>query len=417
MYNNNDYEYDDDYDYDYDDDKTTNSNSDIFSHSGRNVSSRSYTDISSRSSRYADTDEPDAGKYRPAPQRTPVNQNRTKNGGSKPAAKRKKRKKHIFLKTVAVLLCVVIVAFAAFYGYAYNLLNKIKRTELDASDLGIATTDYKGYKNIALLGIDTRQDNKTGRSDAIVILTVDKAHRKIKLTSIARDSYVSIDGHSKDKLTHAYAYGRSQLAVKTLNQNFGLEITDYVTMNFFELARVINYIGGVEIDVTEKEFKELNRIIGMTKFEGMENKKISAPGLQVLTGTQAVCYARIRKIDGDVERGNRQKTVLSAMFKAAKKLNPTKLPQLASLITEQCETSLSSSDILNLGMWAILFSPEFESLSIPNDNVKGKGQTISGVWYYTYDIDKAKKEISDFIFEKNYYSPEEVAKRKAEDEK
>ena len=112
---------------------------------------------------------------------------------------------------------------------------------------------YEKVRNIALLGLDTRQDNNVGRSDAIVILTIDKEHNKLKLTSIARDTYVAIEGHSKDKLTHAYAYGKSQLAVKTLNQNFDLEIKDYVTMNFYGLARVIDYIGGVDINVTEAE--------------------------------------------------------------------------------------------------------------------------------------------------------------------
>ena len=96
-------------------------------------------------------------------------------------------------------------------------------------------------------------------------------------------------------------------------------------------------------------------------------------------------------------------------------MNPLKLPKLASLILEECETSLSTNDIMSMGLWAIFASPEFEQLSIPNDNVKGTGRMISGVWYYTYDIDAAKKEIRDFIYEINYYSPENVALRKEEE--
>ena len=165
-------------------------------------------------------------------------------------------------------------------------------------------------RNIALLGLDTRQDNNVGRSDAIVILTIDKEHNKLKLTSIARDTYVAIEGHSKDKLTHAYAYGKSQLAVKTLNQNFDLEIKDYVTMNFYGLARVIDYIGGVDINVTEAEKNELNKnIFPEMRSLGMECPAIKAAGAQRLfaqwdtvtvSGTAAQQAGMWEELNGDL---------------------------------------------------------------------------------------------------------------------
>ena len=228
---------------------------------------------------------------------------------SKPRrSKGKRRKKRRVLKNLLIaVICLLTVACAGFYLYAYRLINTVKRTPLDKNDIGINSEEpqvYENVRNIALLGLDTRQDNNVGRSDAIVILTVDKAHNKLKLTSIARDTYVAIEGHSKDKLTHAYAYGKSQLAVKTLNQNFNLEISDYVTMNFFGLARVIDYINGVTVNVTEAEKNELNRNI----FPEMRSLKMECPdialaGEQTLNGAQAVCYARIRHIDSDVQQG------------------------------------------------------------------------------------------------------------------
>ena len=366
---------------------------DIYSNSKKDIYSHSFEDISSHSSK----------------QGIPTQNTHPSK------KKRKKRKKHTLLKVASVFLCLILVFGTGFYIYGYNLINKIKRTPLDTSDLNITTSTYTEVKNIALLGLDTRDDNKTGRSDANVILTVDKTHKKIKLTSIARDSYVAIDGHSKDKLTHAYAFGRSQLSVKTLNKNFGLEITDYVTMNFFELARVIDYIGGVTIDVDKAEMEELNSyIIPRTHLGDIKCEKLTSYGVQLLSGGQAVCYARIRHTDGDIERGNRQKEVLTAIFSAVKKMNPLKLPELASLIIAECETSLLTNDIISLGIWAILATPEFENLSIPNDNVKGTGKTIGGKWCYTYDLEKAANEIKDFIFEQNYYSAEEKEKRSAE---
>ena len=324
---------------------------------------------------------------------------------SKPK-KRKRRKKKSAVKILAViciiLVCVISLGVAG-YSYAYSIINKVERTPLETEEpeeLNITTSEYDGIKNIALLGIDTRVDNTSGRSDAVIILSIDKKHNKIKLISVARDSYVDIDGHNKDKLTHAYAYGKSTLAVKTLNKNFNLEITDYVTVNFHGFSRIIDYIGGVEVEVDQKEKDHLNSyVIPKLVKAGFKCDLIERTGMQKLTGTQALCYSRIRKIDGDIERGNRQKEVLAAMFARVKSMNVAKLPKIAEMVFSECQTSLSSSDIMSMGLWAISSKPEMENMSIPNDNVKGKGQTIRGVWYYVYDIEAAANEMKKFILE------------------
>ncbi len=323
---------------------------------------------------------------------------------SKHKRKRRKKKKSKFLVVVITLLCVFVAAAVALYSYAFSIINNVERAPLETEkpeDLNVTTSEYDGVKNIALFGIDTRSDNDSGRSDAVLVLSIDKKHNKIKLISIARDSYVEIDGRkNKDKLTHAYAYGKSTLAVKTLNKNFNLEITDYVTVNFFEFSRIIDYIGGVEIDINTKEKNHLNSyIIPKLRKTGLKCDAISKTGKQKLTGTQALCYARIRKIDGDVERGNRQKEVLSAMFDKVRGMSITKLPKIAEMILSECQTSLSTNDIINMGLWTVSANPTMENISIPNDNVKGKGQTIRGVWYYVYDIDAAATEMKNFILE------------------
>lgn len=369
--------------YNYDDDDDI----DLYSSSRRKNSAPEYEDISSNS------------KPR-----------RSNNG------KKKRSKARTLRNALIIVICVLITAIGALYGYAYKILSGIDRTPLDQNDLGIETSDYDGVQNIALLGIDSRADNDSGRSDAIVVLTIDKKHKKLKLSSIARDTYVSIDGHSKDKLTHAYAYGKSQLAVKTLNQNFGLEIEDYVTMNFYGLSRVIDYIGGVTVDVDEKERVEMNNnIFPEMQSLGFDCPNITSAGTQLLNGAQAVCYARIRHTDSDIMRGNRQKEVLTAMFAAVKTMNPLKLPKVAEMIIGECQTSLTANDIIALGTWTLAFSPEIVQLSIPNENISSSGKIIGGVWYYVYDLNAAKSEIRDFIYEENYYSPESVAERAEEE--
>lgn len=312
----------------------------------------------------------------------------------------KKKKKKRFLKVFLILICIFLTFVIGFTAYAYSILSNITTVPLDTDNLNIETSNYDGVKNIALFGIDSRADDKVGRSDANVIITIDKKHGKIKLTSIARDSYVAIDGKGNDKLTHAYAYGRSELMVKTLNKNFGLEITDYLTMNFFELARVIDYLGGIEVDVDEAEFQELNSyVIPTTDFGDLPCEYLKAPGFQNLSGTQAVCYARIRHTDGDIERGNRQKEVLNAIFVKVKGLSIFKLPKFASMFLSECETSLSTNEIMGIGIRVLLYGTDFEELSIPNDNVKASGKTIGGKWCYVYDLNKAKEEINNFILE------------------
>lgn len=384
----------------YDDYDINDDGIDVYSSSGKKSSADKYVDISSTSAQYRSRRGSHSAS-RP-----------TKNSHSK--KKTKKRKGHKLRNALIVLICVLTAVAAGFYGYVYKTLSGIERTPLDQTDLGITTSEYDDIQNIALFGIDSRQDNLTGRSDAIVLLTIDKKHKKLKLTSIARDTYVSIEGHSKDKLTHAYAYGKSQLAVKTLNQNFDLEIEDYVTVNFFGLARVIDYIGGVTVDVDEKEKNELNNnIFPEMRYLGVECPNLTSAGEQLLNGGQAVCYARIRHTDSDIMRGNRQKEVLMAMFAKVKQMNPLKLPKVAEMVAKECETSLSTNDIIGLGTWALTFSPEFEQISIPNDNVPSSGKMISGVWYYVYDLDTAKKEIRDFIYEEYFYSAESVAERAA----
>lgn len=318
--------------------------------------------------------------------------------------RRKKKKATVIIATICIILSVLIVIVGGGYLYAFSILDNVDRIPLETEDLqqlNIDTSTYSSVKNIALLGIDSRKDNDSGRSDAVIILTIDKEHNKIKLTSIARDSHVAIDGRGKDKLTHSYAFGKSTLAVKTLNKNFGLEITDYVTINFYEFSRIIDYIGGVEVEVSQKEKDHLNSYIipKLKKQTDLECNSISKTGKQLLSGAQALCYSRIRKIDGDIERGNRQKEVLEAMFNRVKDTSLTKLPAVAEMVLSQCQTSLSTKDIMSMGVWAVSSKPTIENMSVPNKQIPSKGQTINGSWQYVYDLDVASKEMEKFILE------------------
>ncbi len=331
----------------------------------------------------------------------------TNNGESNKRASKKSPKKPTSKKKTVLIVIAAILAFILALGiiaYAWinNLLGNINKGHLN-SDLGINSEidEYidEEVKNIALFGLDTREDNNSGRSDAIIVLSIDRKNNAIKMTSIARDTYITFESGRKDKITHAWAYGKANLSVKTLNQNFGLDITDYVSVNFYGFAEIINYIGGVTIDISEAEMKVMNnKYIPYIDKLGIECELIKEPGVQQVNGGQALAYARDRYTGSDIERGSRQREVLKAMFDKAKKINPLKYPKLIEMILEECTTTLDSKEMLSIGTWAVRKSPEIKMLGLPNEECGAKGQMINGTSYMVYDLELASKILHDFIY-------------------
>ena len=316
-----------------------------------------------------------------------------------------------FTAFVSAILIIAIVATTVFNVF----LGKLDRGNLNTEELGISQEADKLYKdsgliNIMLYGIDSRSKTEISRSDAIMLLTIDKDNCKIKLTSIARDTYVDIEGYGKDKVNHAFAFGWQKekdisggaaLSLKTINNAFDLNVTDYVTANFWAVATIIDYLGGVDIEIVESERWHINEIIKTMNEKGAPCEQLTKSGVQTLTGYQALAYSRERTVGGDVERGARQRRVITAMFAKAKTLSPVKYSGLVSLILEQCTTSLTNKEMLSLGTWAVANYSDIkiENLGLPTAEIDKGGQMINGVWYYVYDLDKATDIIKDFILE------------------
>ncbi|SHI67995.1 transcriptional attenuator, LytR family [Clostridium cavendishii DSM 21758] len=329
--------------------------------------------------------------------------NRSNNKNKKPKKKMKKSTKIILLSLLGIL--VFVVGFGGFY--LWNMTSGIKKTDISKSDMESSMDNnvkgkYSDIINIALFGVDRRAGD-TGRSDATMFATIDKKHGKLKLTSIMRDSYVSIDGHGMDKLNHAYAFGGGALSIKTINQNFGLNITDYVAVDFGELVNIIDALGGVDIDVMKNAVSETNKYIDdVAKETKKTGAHISAPGMQHLTGVQAVGYCRIRYNDNDFARTDRQRDVLVAMFNKIKTTSPTKLPGIIKELSPYLETSLSTTDMIGLGTDVLqsgIGNIQQQILPIEGlDNCKG-GIASNGVFYFKYDKDALKKRMQNYIFE------------------
>ena len=162
-----------------------------------------------------------------------------------------------------------------------------------------------------------------------------------------------------------------------------------------------DFVGGVDVDVDEEELKDINvNYIPYLQRMGIKCELIEKAGKQHLTGGQAVAYCRVRHVGGTTARGERHQEVLMALFEQSKSLSATKYPELASLILKECSTSMSNSEIMSLGMWAVknFGSLEFETLGIPTAEID-RGEIIDGVWYHTYSLERATEIIHDFILE------------------
>lgn len=323
---------------------------------------------------------------------------------NKSKKRKKKKKKSLGFKIFIGFLCVLLAIAVVGGGYVIGLLNKMDNIKLNKDNLGIVEDEFKEYenvnkiKNIALFGIDAT-DGETGRSDSIMIATLDPVHNKLKITSVMRDSYVYIDGYGQDKINHAYAFGGPELAIKTLNENFGLNIEDFVSVNFSSLPTIINILGGIDIEITQEELEYINGYIdSLNSVEGTYSPHISYAGVQHVDGIQALAYSRIRYTNGgDYERTQRHRTVLDALFN---KLTSTSVASYNSLLNEvlpYVQTNLSAADILSLGTKVLGIGNNLEQDRFPRDGY-GEGTTIDGVYYLTFDKETIKKQMRDYIF-------------------
>ena len=303
-----------------------------------------------------------------------------------------KKRKKISLIILGITLIILLITVGGVYWYGNHLFNKIERVEIDTNDVGITEevqdklSEYsKSVINIALFGIDA-EEGSAGRSDSIIIATIDTIHKKLKLTSIMRDAYVNIGDRGLDKINHAYAFGGGQLAIKTLNENFNLNIEDFIAVNFTTMPKIIDKLGGVTIDITSEEVSHISGI--------------SSAGTYTLTGEQALAYSRIRYASGgDYVRTDRQRTVLNKVFEKILDANVTQYPGLLSEILPMVKTSLDYSEILDIGSEILKMGVTgLEQERFPRDGYC-EGKMINGVYYLTFDKENTVKQLHDYIFE------------------
>ena len=277
------------------------------------------------------------------------------NGGKKrPGTKKKaKKKKKIILFVIEIFVLLIML------GVLYLTLKteKMEKVTINEEDIVIneqvaESTVMKGYRNIALFGVDSREGalGKGTRTDTIIIASINEDTHEVKLSSIYRDTFLNLGNDSYNKANSAYAKGGPEQAINMLNMNLDMNITDYVTCGFAGLVDTIDELGGVEIDVDSAEIDHLNNY-GICIAEDLNTTydPVKNTGLQNLTGLQATAYCRIRYTKGDdFKRAERQREVLLAVAEKAKKANVSTLNNIANTVFPQVATSLDLKEILSL---------------------------------------------------------------------
>lgn len=281
---------------------------------------------------------------------------KNKKAMSKKRKARKRRRIILFAVEMVALVVLGVVLWAVMKQTSIQKIN-VNEEDIVINDTVENNVSMKGYRNIALFGIDSRDKNlgKGNRSDTIMIASINLDTGDVKLCSVYRDTYMNLGNDKYSKCNAAYASGGPEQAISMLNMNLDMNITDYVSIGFNGMIEVVNSLGGVEIDVKEEEIKHLNNYqSSMFSTESKERLtedyiKVTKPGLQTLNGMQATAYCRIRATAGDdFKRAERQRTVLLAILEKARTASVATLNETLDKVLPNVATNLDSKEMLGV---------------------------------------------------------------------
>ncbi len=322
-------------------------------------------------------------------------------------------------RTVVVVLTsiilVLVIALSIIVGVVLDMLKDYNHNDDVDQDEEIQqiVPISEGIVNIALFGIDSRsvsgKASFKGLSDSIMILSLNTDTGKINIISVMRDSLVEIPGKAVNKINAAYSMGGATLAIKTLNHNFGLDIKEYATVNFYGMAEIIDAVGGIEIDVQKQEingYRRLNDLITeLAGYMGVKAELVKGPGLQTLNGIQAVSWARIRAAStatgeaNDYGRTDRQRYVMEQLLNKALATSISEYPKLIKALLPYMETSLSYDEIFKLA-GILAKDVTFEQTRIPQHSYTLTPPRINRVGSSVYyNLDFAEDIIHALIYD------------------
>ncbi|MDD2375981.1 MAG: LCP family protein [Clostridia bacterium] len=317
-------------------------------------------------------------------------------------------------KIVIGILIVIVFIISFVLGYVYIKLGKMNYSAIDKTDLEVnedmytevadtvTKSEFENVKSVVFFGIDTKDvdGGYSGRSDTIVIASVNPKTKGISLVSIPRDTYVEIPGYGKDKINHAYAFGSEQLAIKTINSNFELNITEYITIDFVGLIHVINKLGGIQLNISEDEMKYINSgsSYNMT---GNPVQKLTTSGLVNLSGEQALTHSRNRTIGNDFTRAGRQRMVLEALITKLSSLGVNGIMNVSDSILAEVKTNINVTEYIGI-LTSIISEKDTYLKNMTSNQVPGAeysgGKMIGGVYYFVTDYARSKADFIKYIY-------------------
>lgn len=329
--------------------------------------------------------------------------------------KKDRNKKSQKMKVIIIITVVFLIFFLLPAFFVYNKLSKVENVKIDETPaaLGIDESSFKTPErsekdivNILIMGIDADQEaNNANSADTVMIATIDKYHKKLKLTSIMRDSLVNVEGKGDTKLKYAYSYGGAQLLIKSVNQNFNMNIKDFVKVDFGDVEKIVDYLGGVDINIKTSEVNILNDYQkNLASLAKQSYKPITKSGMQTLNGIQAVAYSRIRYVGNvDFERTERQRTVMTELLKKFSEKNLFELSNITDKLLPLVETSLKKTEIIDLGSYVVLNKiTKPEQFRIPSDKYyHDYTNPKDNLYYMKWDKQPTIDELHNFIFEAN----------------
>lgn len=342
----------------------------------------------------------------------------TKSAGSskKMSAKRRKarQRRRILLFAVEIIALVVLIGVIA----GVRSISSMEKIQIDEEAIGISehveqNEQMKGYRNIALFGVDSRKGKlgKGQRTDTIMIASINQDTKEVKLVSVYRDSYLNLGNDKYNKANSAYAQGGPEQALMMLNWNFDMNIKEYMTVGFDALIETIDALGGIQIDVQENEIDHLNnyqRSMFVEKEGDPLNEnivKVTHSGMQTLSGLQATAYCRIRYVGDDYGRTERQRKVLMACLDKAKQSNPATLVEIMTKVLENVQTNLDVGEMGEILSDATSYQIVAQD-GVPFATNRGSGTIGSkGSCVVPLDLAENVKLLHELLFDEVDYQP------------
>ena len=342
-----------------------------------------------------------------------------KSSSKKQQAKKQRRRIIIFIVEIIILLIAVFVL------YGVLTATKSGKVDLDEEKIIINNTvkeaqetTMRGYRNIALFGVDSTSGalTKNTRSDTIMIASINLDTGECKLVSVYRDTYLNLSNDSYNKCNAAYAKGGPEMAINMLNMNLDMNITDFVTVGFAGLTDTIDALGGVYIDVDDAEISHLNNYqLCIAEDLKRSYTPVSSTGYQLLDGLQATGYCRIRYTAGDdFKRAERQREVLSAVADQAKKASLPKLTETATAVFDETYTSLDLNEIVEMLGYVNTYYIS-DTAGFPQESNRATGTIGSkGSCVIPVNLEDNVKWLHQFLFNDYSYEPSETVKKFSE---